>query len=75
MEVTEHFTATAAVARGIHAIPFPGSRTQGLTGGWANIAKSKNQHCQQTAVRDRQIRHKVNFVTIPQNILRFFAAI
>ena len=70
MEVTEHFTATAAVARGIPAIPFPTK-----TPGWANIAKDTNQHCQQTAVRDRQIRHEVKFVTIPKNIVRFFAAI
>ena len=66
MEVTEHFTATAAVARGMHAIPFPTK-----TPGWANIAKDTNQHCQQTAVRDRQIRHEVKFVTIPNSLLRF----
>ena len=66
MEVTEHFTATAAVARGMHAIPFPTK-----TPGWANIAKDTNQHCQQTAVRDRQIRHEVKFNTIPNSLLRF----
>ena len=60
MEVTEHFTATAPVARGIHA----------MTNG-ANIAKNTNQHCQQTAVRDRQIRHEVKFNTIPNYLLRF----